>query len=304
MLMFNKLTARKADRPLRRRPVHQVTIRGQLVTTVTPEGQQLCMEVGELLKLVVAYSGRSMGTGCLLPDGVKLVRSQGPMTVWVYERPPQVHNLRWIAADSPVPYGKGAVYRTVRIALPYLVVLAVFTTGGNRRLQLSGYNECFFRNGPLKSGDDQLCYPALLNCSKFENQGGRPLSWICTEHLDTRPLARIADEDRRMRESMRALLHCLLETGYNYSSEHHELTSWFSESTGVDLRVTTIEAWEEATAADSLFALDVPWLKTGVSLGQVIDRIFGNANSSAPQLGSATDIMRMMANNSGKTVRE
>jgi hypothetical protein len=304
--MLNKLTTRKADQSvLRRRPVHQVTIRGQLVTTVTPDGQQLCMEVGELLKLIGASGSRSMGTGCLLPDGVKLVRSRGPQTVWVYERPPQVHNLRWIAADSPVPYGKGATYRTVRIALPYLVVLAVFTTGKNNRLNLSPYNECFFRNAPLKSVDDKLLYPALLNCSKFgDQQRGRPLSWICTENLNTRSLIRIADEDRRMRESMRALLHCLLETGYNYSSEHHELSSWFSESTHVDLRVTTIEAWEEATAADSLFVLDVPWLDTGLSLGQVIDRIFGNANNSATQLKSATDIMRLMANNSGKAVRE
>ncbi len=298
--MLSKLAARRAEArsASRRQTVHQVTIKGELVSTATPEGQPVCMKLKDLLGLISTHGDRSLETGGLLPDGVKLVRSRGPVTVWTYQRPPQVHNLRWIAADSPVPFGKGSTYRSVRIALPYLVVLAVFITGRNNRLQLSQYNECFFRNEPLKSVEDQLFYPALLNCSKFNPQEGHPLSWICTANMDLRRLGRLPDENERMRGSMNALLHCLLETGYNHSSEHHEETSWFTESATVDPRVATVERWEQATAKDSLFVLDVPWLKTGRSLGQVIERIFDNAGSSRGRLATSNDLMRLMANNS------
>ena len=48
---------------------------------------------------------------------------------------------------------------------------------------LSGHNECFFRRRPLEKEDDDLLYPALLNCSKFTPQEGKPLSWICTAKM-------------------------------------------------------------------------------------------------------------------------
>lgn len=304
--MLNKPAARqKTAQTGRRRPTtHEITIQGKVVSTETPEGQPVSMELEKLVGLVKSYGGRALHTGCVLPDGVKFVRSQGPVTVWVYERTPQVYNLRWIAGDSPSPFGKDTTYRSVRIALPYLVVLAVFITGRNGRLQLSPYNECFFRNDPLKSADDELLYPALLNCSKFKPPEGHPLSWICTANMDLRLQGRHPDENRRLRDSLRALLHCLLETGYNRSSEHHEESSWFTESAGVDPRIATIEAWEKATTSDSIFVLDVPWLKTGKSLGQVIDRIFGNAQASRPPLASATDIARLMINNSDRETPE
>ena len=73
------------------------------------------------------------------------------MTIWVYERPPQIYSLQWIASNSPAPYGRKASYRTVRIALPYLVILAVFVPGRGNRIQLNGFNECFFRQAPLKN---------------------------------------------------------------------------------------------------------------------------------------------------------
>lgn len=103
---------------------------------------------------------------------------------------------------------------------------------------------------------------------------------------------------------MRALLHCLLETGYNKSSEHHEESSWFTESAGVDPRIAAIEEWEKATASDSLFVLDLPWLKTGMTLGQVMDRIFANARVSLPRMTSATDLARLMINNSSAGIAE
>jgi hypothetical protein len=253
----------------------KIHIEGAEARATSPEGKSASMPLGELMGRL---SPKRFDSGDLIyPDGVKAVRTEGAITIVVHETPAQVYNLKWIAGDTAAPYGKGAKYRNVRIALPYLVTLLVFRNGyGGQPLTLAEFNECFFRVAPLESFDDELLFPALLNCSKFTPPEGRPLSWICTQHLNFAAVNREATPARRMRAGFRALMHCLLETGFNYSSENHEGASWFGESRGVDTRVSTVERWEEATTQDPLFVLEVPWLKTGLSLGQIVERIFKN----------------------------
>jgi hypothetical protein len=207
--------------------------------------------------------------GMILAGGIRYLDSKGHTTIWVHETPPCVYSFKWIAADSPARFGPETKYRTVRIALPYLVVLAAFEGD-----MLSPHNECFFRTGPLRDDGDELLYPALLNCSKFTPQEGRPLSWICTAKIDPSQFLGQSDPRQRMRAGFKALMHCLLETGFNYSSEDHEGSSWFTESTGCDPRVSTVESWEKATEENPLFVLDVEWLKTGLTLRQMIDRMY------------------------------
>ena len=279
----------------------EVIVKGKEVCAVSPEGQQACMDLEKFLEVLPRFNGQPEDQDWILPDGIKLVKTRGSVTVLVYERPPQVYNLKWIADDSPAPFGRGTKYRTVRIALPYLIVLAVFERARGTRIQLSQTNECFFRNTPLKSIQDELLYPALLNCSKIATEAGQPLSWICTAKMDLRAVARERDENKRMREGLRTLLHCLLETGYNHSSEHHEKSSWFTESTTVDPRVSTIENWEKATKEDQLFVLDVPWLRTGLTLGLTIDRIFQNLGAFHPKVTCADDIKRILFNQTDAT---
>ncbi len=271
----------------------EVVIRGDKASTVSPEGVHRCMKIKDLVK-VVARSVGTRSTG-LLPDGIREVTSRGKATLWVYERSPQVYNFRWIAPDSPAPYGKKATYRDIRIALPYLVVLAVFQLNDDNGLTLSGVNECFFRTGPLKHMNDSLFFPALLNCSRFNPPEGRPLSWICTANLNM-DVNGALDEKEHMLEQFRILLHCLLETGFNLSSELHEGTSWYSESVHVDPRISTAERWEKSTREDPLFVLDVPWLPTGMTIRQVMERIFSNLAAQQTRISSATDISRIMFN--------
>jgi hypothetical protein len=226
------------------------------------------------------------GYSPLYPDGLRATAARGPALLWVHEIPPRVHQLRWIKEDSPVPFGPGATYRDVHLALPYLITLAMFHPDDSGRLVLSKRNECFFRNAPLTDWDDALFYPALLNTSKFSPQEGNPLSWICTQYIDT-SYKREHDPLRRQRRGFAALQRCLLEAGFNYSSEHHEASSWFTESAHVDPRLATVAAWEEASAADPLFPLDVPWLPTGFSLRQVVDRIFDLQRAASPEVPDA-----------------
>jgi hypothetical protein len=253
----------------------KVHIEGTEARATSPEGKSAAMPLADLMGRL---SPRRFDSGeLILPDGVKAVRSEGPASIIVHETPPHVYSLKWIAGDSAAPFGAGARYRTVRLALPYLITLLVFRNGSAAQpLTLSEFNECFFRVAPLESFEDELLFPALLNCSKFTPPEGRPLSWICTQHLNFGSVNREPTPAKRLRAGFRALRHCLLETGFNYSSENHEGASWFGESRGVDDRVNTVERWQEATTTDPLFVLEVPWLKTGLSLGQMVERIFRN----------------------------
>jgi hypothetical protein len=280
------------------KPIAEVIIRDNDVLAASPEGQQVSLDLKKLVEALVRANGKHMDTrGVVLPDGIKLLASRDSVIIWVYERPPQVYSFKWIASNSPAPYGRKARYRTVRIALPYLVIMAVFIPGKRNRIQLSSYNECFFRQAPLKNPKlDKLFYPALLNCSKFDPPDERPLSWICTQKLNFRSLSSEADDNMRMRNSIRALLHALLETGYNLSSEHHEASSWFTESVCVDPRIATIERWEAETEKNPLFVLDVPWLETGMTLANIIERIFDTLHATRPRIQSAGDIQRILFN--------
>jgi hypothetical protein len=275
----------------------RVEIEGADVQAVSPEGQKAVMLLPEFLGKVFV---RRPDTGDMIfPDGVKSVRSEGNITIVAHETSPQVYNLKWIAKDSPAPYGPGARYRNVRVALPYLITLLVFrSAGAGHGLHLGEFSECFFRTAPLESTEDELLYPALLNCSKFTPPDGKPLSWICVQHLNLAAVNKEPLPGRRMRAGFRALRHCLLETGFNYSSENHEGASWFTESQKVDPRVSTIDDWQEATAKDPLFVLEVPWLKTGLSLAQVTERIFKNlgALNAAQQPVNGAALARVVFN--------
>lgn len=271
-----------------------ISITDSTVTATSPEGKTAQMPLGDLLAKV---GGHSMHlNGLILPDGVKTVFHEPPVLLWVWESPPRLYNFNWIANDSPVPFGSGARYRPVRLGLPYLVMLAVFVIGPDGQWHLSGVNECFFRTAPLKNLNDELFYPALLNCSKFVPAERRPLSWICTQHLKATPAMSSPDLNTRLRAGFDALRHCLLDTAFNWSSDHHEAASWFSESRGVDPRVNTVEAWEQASQADPLFGLEVAWLKTGHTLAQVALRIFQNHQAPVPQSMTAATLARIIFN--------
>jgi len=271
-----------------------IHIKGAEAIATSPEGQTAKLPLEALFARI---SPPRMDTcGVILPDGIKMIFSESPYTIWVYECPPRVHNFHWIATDSPVPFGKGTKYRSVRIALPYLVVLVVFGPGPSGQLQLTAANECLFRNAPLKDTADELFFPALLNCSKFIPEEGHPLAWICTQHLNFAALLQHAEQSKRLVASFNALRHCLLETGFNLSSENHEASSWFTASRGVDPRINTVEAWEAASAQDPLFVLDVPWLSTGRSLAQVVERVFKNMGARRTNFTTAAAIARVIFN--------
>ncbi|NNM29833.1 MAG: hypothetical protein HKO57_09935, partial [Akkermansiaceae bacterium] len=242
------------------RSEHRISVEGSHIRLITPEGTEAAMPIRTLFEEALAPTAPAGGAA--LPKELVMILTKGPGVIWVLEFPPALHYLRWIAADSPAPYGPEATYRQVTLALPYVLVFGIFVPRRGGLISLADDNEAFFRNAPLRSGRDELLFPALLNCSKFASRDGTPLSWICTQHLE-RSFDATEDPGERMRLAMDALVRCFFHTGFNYSSEQHEGSSWFTESRGVDPRIATVEAWEDASKTDPLFALDVPWIPTG-----------------------------------------
>jgi len=248
---------------------------------------------------LMARCGPGLGTGDLIiPDGVKAILSRGNITLCVWEQPPRIHQLSWIAADSPIPFGPGTKYRNVRIALPYLVIVAVFGRDGTGMPNLIYKDECFFRTEPLKSLDDTLLYPGLLNCSSWGNPppDHTPLSWICTQHLKRTPKMQSKNPGDRFCAGFEAVRYCLLATSFNLSSEHHEGNSWYGRSKKIDPRIASVEEWEKNTAKDPLFVLDVPWIPTKHSVRQLAERIFRQLHAEDTGVKTADDLARIIIN--------
>jgi len=277
------------------RGLDTLEIKDKEVTARSPEGKTAHMPLVDWMNKVAP---RRMDTcDVILPDGIKAVFSQGPATVWIHQSPPRLYNFRWIADDSPSDYGPGTLYRPVRLALPYVIVLAVFRPAENGQLQLcSASNECFFRNQPLDGPDAELYYPALLNCSKFKSTKGFPLSWICTQNMDRSAFVGEPDFNRRLRLSFQSLMHCLFETAFNRSSERHEGASWYHESRTVDPRIADVNLWQEESARNPLFVLDLPWLKTGLGLRQMVQRTFQNLRVASRYPVTASGLARFVFN--------
>src|SRR5437867_1473454 len=139
-----------------------VVIDGTRAETVSREGNRAGMELAALMAKLAPPS--AMDTlNVVLPDGIKAARTRARRTIWVHETPPRTWSLKWIAPDAPARFGRGTKYRTVRIALPYLITFCVFEVAGPAKNEpmLSGRNECFFRREPLDRLDEgELCFPA------------------------------------------------------------------------------------------------------------------------------------------------
>ncbi len=205
--------------------------------------------------------------GTALPDGVKFYEWRPPYFLVVHQLPPHVRQFRWIANDSPARFGPDTKYRKVRLSIPYTITVALFFQQGNR-LFISDQNELYFRNEPLRSREDSLCYPALLNISRIP-LGTRDQAWICTQYLEYPPAGTWIDQ-------LQSLLEHVWNGGFNLSSEDHEGESWYGASKGIHAQLHPVENWEKATASHDAFALGVPWKPAPMKVGKLMETILEN----------------------------
>ncbi len=210
--------------------------------------------------------------GAALPDGVKFVYWRAPLLLVVHQLPPHVRLLRWITDDSPSDYGPGTQYRNVRLSIPYAITMAMYFYHGNR-LCLADSNELYFRNEPLRSEEDKLGFPALLNISCIPAPR-RMRSWICTQHL-RRPGS--ADWCRQLQ----LLIDHTWNGAFNRSSERHEGQSMWGYSQGVHADLHPVSRWEAATESNEAWALGVNWKPAPMCVRELAEEMFREQNAAA-----------------------
>lgn len=219
-----------------------------------------------------------------IPEGLRFGWRRGDFLVLVLEEKPALRTVRWLANDSPAPFGRRAKYRTVRLAFPF-VVLVVTLCGG----ELTGHQQAFYRTAPLRRLSDELLLPNLRNVARAYEQD----AWLCLAHLHGR-LAPL-----NWYEKIDTIWQHVMNAGFNGSSEHHEGMSYFGEMQSLDPRIASVEAWEQASLADRYFPLQVPWRPVGKSVGTVMEE---SLRRVAPPFdpASAEDLLPLLAAPAGK----
>ena len=92
-----------------------------------------------------------------------------------------------------------------------------------------------------------------------------------------------------------------MEAGFNRSSEHHELTSYYTLTSKKIPQVKDLDLWEKLSREDPLFVLDMPWLPATcgtrkMTIRKLVDRIGHGAEAS---LDSSDALARFVFHNNG-----
>lgn len=193
-----------------------------------------------------------------IPETVRFAWRRGEAAVLVTEQKPVCHTVRWLADDSPVPFGRGAKYREARLAFPFVVLVVAFD-GGN----LTGQQQCFYRRAPLEAIGDELLLPNLLNVARAYDQ----TCWLCLANLNPN-MAQMSWDAR-----VRKVWSHLFQAGFNASSEHHEGNSYWQTMRSVDRRVSSVAEWERESARNPFFPLTVEWRPAGKTVAAVMDEM-------------------------------
>ena len=219
----------------------------------------LSVPVHELVATLLERGDHTAVPG-LIPEGVRFVHRRSDVVVLVIEEKPHLRTVQWLADDSPVPFGPRARYRTVRLSFPFVVLIIAFRGG-----ELTGQQQCFYRTAPLRNLDATLLLPNLYNVSvdAYEQQ-----AWLCLQPLRGK-LGDLTWEDRVQ------AIRKELWAKFNRSSEMHEGQSYWGQMREVDARVSSIDAWQEASRSDRFFPLQVEWKPAGCTVGEVVEGMLG-----------------------------
>jgi hypothetical protein len=197
------------------------------------------------------------------PDNVVWNVRCGPLRVCIAQLKPELRLVRWLRADSPIPFGPEALTSQRQLATPYVILKVPFLRG-----RLLPRVEVFYRTAPLRAKDGPdgaLFFPNLFNVSPHSYEC---ISWFCTQYLPIRKLP------SGTAAGLDAIIHHLWGGEFNASSEEHEGMSTFGLTVRekVDQRVASVECWESASRKDPRFVLNVPWLDAQVNVAQLIER--------------------------------
>jgi hypothetical protein len=239
-----------------------IVIQGKSATLSTSRGAEHRLELQSFCQAVAETTVQGFEDEPN-PDHVVWNVRCGPLRVMIAQLKPELRLVRWLRADSPVPFGPGSLTSQRQLATPYVILKVPFL-----REQLLPRVEVFYRTGPLRSKDGPggaLFFPNLFNVSP---RCYDCISWFCTQYLPLRKLP------QGTAAGLDAIIHHLWGGEFNASSEEHEGQSTFGLTVReqVDERVASVERWEAESQKDPRFVLSVSWLDAGLSVAQLIER--------------------------------
>ena len=219
-------------------------------------------------------------TTIFLPFGTRYVQVRGASTGVVVELPPDIRRVTW----SPTKMEDGEKYTAYWLAFPYTIHICVFYTIKGDEAYSGGLEEMrvYYRNAPLRSPDDALYIPNLYNV-----QVDPVLTSNCRACLRGHPEDL---ENLPVAEQVDTLLNFFWETGFNLDIE----ANGFERASNLDPRISSLEAWAEASQADPLFPLQINWEPAGCTPRQVMDRLIDMRDTDAKPLQSASDLADLM----------
>lgn len=262
--------------------IHNLLLDGPGSAAVLQAKMPLAQYLGRVSPQYVAQEPRLFG---LLPQGMTLrgMYERHGLTVILIEVPWGKRTLRWLCDDSPQPYGPGATYRDVAVALPYQYFFVAGTVAGG----LSGRSSVYFMNCPLRSLNEPLGDCHYYNCS-VDVWGLH--CWICTQYVDLQLKSRRGVTSF---EVTGRFIEWFFSSSFNASSEYHEGASFWGRNRHQlgDRRVASLATWEQATARDPEFILTVPWQPSRTAL-QVFKELTPARGSQPQQLSDLVSLVR------------
>lgn len=249
------------------------------------QGDEVVLELPvEQFAAALHQSGERGASVDLIPRGVRVWRERDRVLGVVVEVAPHTRTVRWLAEDSKVPFGRGARYASVRIALPFVVLLLVLDREGTP----TNYHQLYYRTAPLDAGRE-LYLPNLYNVANHYNQK----CWVCLASLPGRALS------LPLPARIDAIVDHVFTAAFNRSSEEHEGNSYWSSAKAVDPRLETMESWAAATRQNPLFPLEVCWTPAETTVDAELERMM-NAVSCTRALESATDLAGLVTRARGR----
>jgi len=251
----------------------QIQIEGEVARLLRPAGDG-GMTVEREVRLADLTAkladGHQADRTPLLPEGTRLFARWRHTAVLVIEESPRVRRLRWSAKTLKSEGG----YTEHHLDFPFIVYLVGFHQADFDAMRI------YYRSAPLAGEGDALHLPNLWNVQAAESPLAR-----CRACLRGRP----EGLDRPVGEQAAALIEFFWATGFNQDIEDN----CFDRAMRRDARIASLEAWEEATRADPLFPLSVPWEPVGLTLGQALDH-WRRHGDHARTIENAADLADVM----------
>ena len=214
------------------------------LTEVTGQLQQVLFD--EISK---SELGRQLKEGSYtslrLPNQTKFFLTQGNITLFVIEQPPQMRTIYYYQ-------------KRFHLAFPYTIFIPIFKDNNFCKLFF------FYTNQPLQTLSDPVFLPNINNI----NTDGS----VC---MGSKSISAIGNNQGSLGEKAELAIACFWQAQFN-----NDLDSNFSRYAKKYGKLKGYEAWEEHSKKDPLFPLKIKWLEVGELIDEINSAVMENGGTN------------------------